>query len=255
MRSRAVFTIVQNEPVFLPLWLDYYGRSFDRTDLYVLDHDSDDGSTEGIAARCNHIRVHRDRSFDHGWLTATVMAFQAFLLQSYARVLFVEADEFVAPDPAFYDGLGDYIDQCAAPLARCTGYEVVHYPDEEPPLKFDQPVLAQRHYWHASTLYSKPLLAAQPVAWSLGFHETTNVPNPAPDAKLFLIHLHRVDYDACVARHRKTASRTWNETDLKEGHGFQNRLVESDEAFKSWYFRGVDNTGRARIPDRVRRLL
>src|SRR5580704_6832116 len=100
MRKRAAFTIVQNEPVFLPVWLQYYGRYFDRTDLYVLDHDSDDGSTAGVGERSNLLRVHRDKSFDHAWLAGTVAAFQAFLLRSYERVLFAETDEIVVADPS-----------------------------------------------------------------------------------------------------------------------------------------------------------
>jgi hypothetical protein len=255
MRASAAFTIVQNESFFLPIWLSYYAQFFDRSDLYVLDHASTDGSTDSIDARCVHIRVHRERSFDHSWLRGTVSAFQAFLLQSYERVLFAEADEIVAPDPAFHAGLGDYLAQCRAPVARCTGFEVVHYPDEEPPLQPDQPLLAQRQYWHASALYSKPLIAARPITWSLGFHTTPDFPEVLPDPHLLLIHLHRLDYDACVARHRRTASATWNEDDLRAGHGMQNRLVDGDRDFMRWYYNGVDNTGRARIPPRVRALL
>ncbi len=256
MRRCAAFTIVQNEPTFLPLWLDYYSRFFAPADLYVLDHDSDDGSTANLETRCRVVQVHRDRSFDHSWLNGTVSAFQAFLLRSYERVLFAESDEFIVPDPAFFDGLHDYIAQCTAPLARCTGYEVVHYPDEEPALKFDErPLLKQRRYWHASRLYSKPLLSAFPTQWSLGFHEAPASPEVEPDNKLFLVHLHRIDYGFCVERHRRTAARKWNEKDLQEGNGFQNRLVEGDERFKTWFFGGVDNTGRARIPERLRTLL
>jgi hypothetical protein len=256
MRPRAAFTIVQNESVFLPLWLEYYSRYFAPGDLYVLDHDSDDGSTAGLFARCNVLQVHRDRSFDHAWLNATVTAFQTFLLRSYERVLFVEADEFVVADPAFYDGLHDYIEQCRVPLARCTGFEVVHYPDEEPPIDFHQrPLLKQRRYWHASRKYSKPLLSSAPTVWSMGFHEAPEALQVKPDPKLFLVHLHRIDYGSCVARHQRTAARKWNETDLRDGLGFQNRLVEGDEQFKTWYFRGEDNGGRGPIPERLRNLL
>lgn len=91
MRNRAVFTIVQNEPVFLPLWLRYYGRYFEPCDIYVLDHDSIDRSTEGVDARYNLLGVHRDESFDHEWLKNTVAAFQTFLLHSYENVLFARS--------------------------------------------------------------------------------------------------------------------------------------------------------------------
>ena len=255
MRRRAAFTIVQNEPVFLPFWLDYYGRYFDAADLYVLDHDSTDGSTDGLGTRCNVVRVHRDLSFDHAWLNGTVTAFHAFLLHSYEHVLFAEADEFVVADPALFRGLDDYIDRSLDRVVRCTGYEVVHYPDEEPALHFDQPVLAQRRYWHPSRLYCKSLLTAVPVSWSVGFHESHDFPNLRPDPNLFLIHLHRVDYAMCAARHRQTAARNWNPSDVREGRGLQNRLVEEDDAFKTWFFQGADNGARECIPEHLRGLL
>ncbi|MGH3827327.1 MAG: RICIN domain-containing protein, partial [Pseudonocardiaceae bacterium] len=45
MGSRAVLTIVRNENVFLPIWLHYYGQFFPAQDMYVIDHQSTDGST------------------------------------------------------------------------------------------------------------------------------------------------------------------------------------------------------------------
>ena len=255
MRRRAVFTIVQNESLFLPLWLDYYGRYFNRTDLYVLDHDSDDGSTARAEGRCNLLPVHRDKSFDHAWLNGIVTAFQTFLLRSYERVLFTEADEIVVPDPAFHAGLDVYIEHCTERVVRCTGFDVVHYPDEEPPLQFERPILAQRNYWHPSRGYCKPLLSAVPMSWSIGFHEAPGFPDLRPDPNLFLIHLHRIDYAACVARHRANAARNWNEHDLKANFGFHNRLVEEDDAFKTWFFGTLENSERQRIPEQFKTLL
>jgi hypothetical protein len=97
-RRRAVFTIVQNEPLMLPLWLGYYGRYFEADDRYVLDHDSTDGSTD-LLEGAHHVPIHRRGSFDHRWLRETVEAFQAFLLSSYDAVLLTELDEFVVADP------------------------------------------------------------------------------------------------------------------------------------------------------------
>ena len=50
-RRKAAFTIVKNEPVMLPIWLSYYSKHFDLQDLYVLDHQSTDGSTAAKARR------------------------------------------------------------------------------------------------------------------------------------------------------------------------------------------------------------
>ena len=69
----AVFTIVQNELVFLPLWLRHYWRHVAPADLYVLDHQSTDGSALEASRRCGArlVPVFRDHSFDHDWLCQT----------------------------------------------------------------------------------------------------------------------------------------------------------------------------------------
>ena len=256
-RPRAVFTIAQNESRFLPLWLRHYGRHFEPSDIYVLDHDSTDGSTAALGDSCHVVPVHCDRIFDQMWLTGTVENFQSFLLRSYAAVLYAEVDEFVVPDASRYPDLGAYIDQLREPAATCTGYNVVHHPDEgEPPLRFDEPVLRQRRYWYPSRKYSKRLLGRVPLSWNVGFHEEFNAPTTRPDPDLYLIHLHRVDYDYCLARHRRAASGNWNQEDLQFNLTWHQRVVEPDE-FRTWFYEGEDLDGAAPevIPDRVRDLL
>jgi hypothetical protein len=253
-RPAAAFTIVQNEPVMLPFWLQYYGRHFAAQDLYVLDHDSTDGSVEEVADRCNVIPVHRTASFDHRWLRGAVEAFQAFLLESYGAVLFTEVDEFVVTDPRHYAGLADYIARLASPAARCVGFNVVHQPDE-PPLTFDEPILAQRSSWHASREYSKRLLSRVPLAWSEGFHDEYNAPDDPPDPALMLVHLHRVDYELCLARHRSSAGRNWSAEDVVRGDGSQNRVADGED-FDRWFYHGPDlDAPREVIPEHLRRAL
>jgi hypothetical protein len=255
-RRRAAFTIVQNEARFLPLWLRYYSHHFAASDIYVLDHDSTDGTAKGLEGLCNVVEVHRDKSFDHMWLVGAVEDFQAFLLRSYETVLFAEVDEFVVADPDHYPGLGAYIDNLRGPAACCTGYNVVHYP-EEPVLRFDEPVLRQRRYWHRSPRkYSKRLLGKIPLAWNVGFHAELNAPTIPPDPHLYLIHLHRIDYDNCLKRHRSASSRRWPEEDLKWNLGWHQRVIEP-EAFREWFFHGEDLEGTERepIPERFRDVI
>ena len=253
-RPRAAFTIAQNEPVMLPVWLDYYSRHFDADDLYVLDHDSTDESTSDLASRCQVVPVHRTASFDHRWLRTTVESFQRFLLQSYETVLFAEVDELVIADPRQYAGLGAYIDALERPAARCSGFNIVQQPDE-PALRFDQPLLAQRRYWHASLQYSKRLLSGVPLRWSVGFHDEYNAPDDPPDPALLLVHLHRLDYDSCLARHRSTAARNWSQEDIINGWGAQAR-IEAPKEFDQWFRTGTEpDAPRELIPDRIRALL
>lgn len=253
-RPRAAFTIVQNEPVMLPLWLQYYSRFFDQDDLYVLDHDGTDGSVETVSGRCRVIPIHRSTSFDHRWLRSTVEAFQTFLLRSYEVVLFAEVDEFLVADPRLYSGLDQYIERLDRAAARCVGFNVVHQSDELP-LRFDRPILAQRRYWHASLDYSKRLLSRIPLRWSEGFHDEYDAPEDPPDSSLMLVHLHRVDYDWCLERHRATAARNWNEADAIRGDGAQNRIAEPEQ-FEQWFRNGLDlDSPRELIPEHLRAVL
>jgi hypothetical protein len=253
-RARAVFTVVQNEPAFLPLWLRYYGGQFEASDIYVLDHESTDRSTEGIGDRCQLVPIHREDSFDHRWLRSTVERFQSFLLCSYGSVLFTEVDEFVVADPTRYESLGSYIEGMEGSAACCTGYNVVQYPDEAQ-LRFDRPVLSQRRNWHPSRRYSKRLLGRVPLSWGVGFHKEYNASDAHPDPELYLIHLHRVDYGLCLDRHRSAASRNWNEADRQHRLGWQSRVVDSDE-FRDWFFHGPDLDGSPEpIPDHVKAVL
>lgn len=237
-RSRAAFTIVKDEAPMLARWLAHYGRSFDPADLYVLDHASTDGGTSGLAGRATVIPVHRDSAFEHRWLRHTVQRFQAFLLQSYKTVVFAEVDEMIVADPRRHEHLGAYIEAMPGPSARCSGFNVVHLP-AEPPLDPDRPVLAQRSTWHASLEYSKRLVSRVPLRWIDGFHVELSQPDGPPDPDLLLVHLHRADHDACLARHRASAARRWLQEDLDGDLGSQNRIADP-EAFEAWFSAGDD---------------
>jgi hypothetical protein len=69
-----------------------------------------------------------------------------------------------------------------------------------------------------------------------------------PDLRL--VHLHRVDYDLCVARHQRWSDRDWSNRDLNEERGHQNRITGGEE-FDRWFFNG---TGFADFPLRVEEI-
>lgn len=241
-RPAAAFTIVQDEPAFLPVWSGYYRRHFAADDLFVLDHDSRDPTTLAVSGRLSRVPVHRLESFDHEWLRDTVAAFQRFLLASYEVVLFAEVDEIVAADPErFPGGLAEYVTRFAsldAPVARCTGYEIVHDArGGEPPLDWSRPILAQRRQCRPSLSYSKPLLARCPLDWTLGFHEleARSPPLPEPDPGLLLLHLHRVDFESCYGRTLGTAARKWSSVDVEQSRGSYHRITDR-ERFERWFY-------------------
>ena len=237
-KRRAVLTIVHNEPVFLPIWLGYYSRFFAPEDIYVVDHDTSDSSTacEGfVRIPVSHGTV------DHTWMVRTIEAKQHELLDRYEVVLVTDVDEIVAPVPE-WGTLGQYIDRFDEEFVNCLGYEVIHLVDREGPFDPSRPVLDQRGYWFANDAYSKPALATGPMRWEPGFHSREDG-RLRLDPDLFLIHLHRMDYEICLARHRYRRGRPWNALDVAENWASHNRIID-EPAFDRWFYEdtGLEGT-------------
>jgi hypothetical protein len=222
--------MVHNESVFLPIWLRYYSRFFRAADIYVLDHDSTDGST--TAGEFVRIPVSHD-SVDHTWMVRTIEGLQHELLDRYDSVLVTDVDEIVAPSPA-WGTLGEYIGRFDEEFVNCLGYEVIHLVDRERPFDPARPVLDQRGYWFANDSYDKPALATEPMRWEPGFHAREDG-RMRLDPDLFLLHLHRMDYETCLARHQYRRSRAWNDLDLAENWATHNRIGDEAE-FARWFY-------------------
>jgi hypothetical protein len=271
----AIFTIVQNEPVWLPIWVDYYRAQIGASHLFVLDHDSTGEGGDVLSELSakfgiNVIPVHRRVSFDHRWLAHTVKLFQHFLLSSYRVVLFAEVDEIVATTPGSkHRNLEQYsagvigskkLLRKPREYVRCTGYEVVHKPEEEPTLDWSKPLLQQRTWWYHSVLYSKTLLSMTPLEWIKGFHALSNEKARIEKMEddLVLIHLHKIDFDFCLAKHEESAKRNWSASDIEDRAGEHNRLRDADQ-LRTWFRSSIDDPSKeARlvpIPDHMKSII
>jgi hypothetical protein len=242
----ALQTMVRDEALFLPIFLRYYSRFFAPEDIYVLDHGSVDGSTEAG----DFVRIPVEREMvDNTWILDQIKSHQRTLLESYDVVLTVDADEIVAPDPA-WGTLGEYLAGFQEDWVNCLGYEILHLPDREPPFDPSRPVLDQRAYWFAADGYDKPSLATVPTPWEIGFHAREDRRlNLDPD--LHLIHLHRLDHELSRARHRRSSEWSWASRDLEGGWGRHNRIA-GDEEFDEWYYGGsCFEEGREIILERI----
>jgi hypothetical protein len=238
--STAAFTIARNEPLFLPLWLTYYSRRVDA--LFVLDHESDDGSTEGLP--CRVVRVSNGgRCFDHAWLCATATTFQTWLLQSYEQVIYSDVDEFLCHP----DGLGAFLAGHRGSSARARGYHLVQ-DDQEAPYEPTRPIMEQRATWRPDPLYDKSLVSRVPLKWDLGFHRLEGLCH-APFAEgLTLVHLHQFDRAACHERHAERLGWQWDEGQLQTRNGEQWRLER--DALDQWLDAGL--AGAEAVPEWVR---
>ena len=245
-KSRAAITIVHNEAVFLPIWLRYYSRFFGPEDLYVLDNETTDGSVE----RDGFVRIPvANDEVDHIWMRETVEGLQHELLDRYDAVLVTDVDEIVSPVPEWGD-LGQYIDRLDEEWVNCMGYEVLHMRDREPAFDTRKPVFHQRGWWYPNDAYDKPALAIEPMTWKPGFHARADS-HARFDPDLRLIHLHRMDYDICLQRHRTRDRRRWAERDQREAWAVHNQITEERE-FARWFSEDSSCEGVEIKPEKVR---
>lgn len=232
VNTRAVITITRNENVFLPIWLRYYSQFFNAEDIYVLDHQSVDGSTD--CGGFNKIPVSQP-VFGDEWQRDLVQHHQHELVDQYDVVLYTDVDEIIAPDPR-YCNLGQYIDRFDQDFVTCKGYEIIHLKEHEQPFDSTKPVLTQRSTWYHNPMYSKTLLARVPMLWHPGFHARIDGEENS-DPNLYLIHLHRMDYDICFARHQERARFPRAENDVKANWSHLNwyMLTDSNEYADVYY--------------------
>ena len=231
----------------LPIWLRYYSRFFKPSDIYVLDNETTDGSTD--ADGFVRVPVRHDR-VDITWMVKTVTAFQHELLERYDVVLFSDTDEIITPIPEWGD-LDAYLRRFDEEFVNPLGYELVHLRDREPKLDLARPILDQRGYWFAHDGYDKPVLATVPMEWVEGFHASADGrQNYDPDLRL--IHLRRMDYDLCLARQQERARRLWDARDVAERWGSYNQ-VEAEHDYEHWFYEetGFDDAGIHMVLERI----
>ena len=225
-KKLAVFTIVFNEKYFLPVWLKHYRETLNLRDIFILDNNTTDGSTDNLAG-CTVINAPSDSSHDAKWLLRKVQAFVRKLLQSYEYVLFSEVDELVCCPGR---DLVEYVINSGKKTLRCTGFEVVHQIDEEPAIDLSGRILQQRSLWYKSLRFSKPLITSVPVHWCVGFHnDRINLPL---DENIILIHLHKICLELAYKRNVERLNiKPLALSCTTSNYGWQNRL-EGQELIK-----------------------
>lgn len=229
-RRRAIITIVHNESVFFPIWLRYYSRFFAPEDIYVFDNETTDGSTD----RGGFVRIPVENdTVDHVWMVNTIQTKQHQLIQRYDVVVVTDVDEIISPVPEA-GSLGEYLDDFDGEWVNCLGYELLHMKDIEAPFDVRKPILEQRRFWFSNAAYSKPAIATVPMKWQPGFHTRADL-EAKMDPDLRLIHLHRMDYDLCMQRHRVRRRKEWADEDREQSWAVHNRIIDPAE-FEDWFY-------------------
>ncbi len=202
----AALTFVRDEGRMLPLWIKYYGAQLGTENLYVVDDNSVDGSTDDLP--CDVLRVPPVRE---GRFESTRMAFlagqSAALLAFYDCVVFCDADEFIVPDPEVYAGLREFIERQGPDVAAVAamGLNVVHAVDFEEALDLSRPVLGQRRLVKFLPLMCKPAIKFAASPWYAASHGLRSPYRVDPD--LWMFHLKFADRELLreVADRRQAA--------------------------------------------------
>jgi hypothetical protein len=221
----AAITMVFNEAVFLPIWLQHYGTAVGAENLFVIDDGSTDLSTS--QAEPYHCLTKRRAAFDEEDRAALVGSFHRELLRHYDVVIYADVDELIVVDPKLGLTLRDYLSAADFDYRNTVGFHIVHHVGREAPISFDQPLFRQRKYAKFDLGYCKPLIAKVPMEWGPGFHWLPQLP-PQYDTNLLLFHLRAMDLAIAQARLKSLQQVAWSSNALAQGHSFQFRLSEAD---------------------------
>lgn len=232
-KKAAIFTIVKNEKYFLPKWIKHYKKFFNSSDIYILDHDTDDGSTNNLDVNVEKLdyKIH----FDHFWLIEVIQNKQKKLLESYDCVIFAESDELIyCPDRNLKDVIDEFINNLDCSFITCTAYELKQN-NTETQLSPEEDIFKKRNYWFRTPTYDKTLITKIPLKYGPGFHSCDYIQkNFYYNVKL--CHLHRCDIELMIQRHIERATK-WN---LKDdgAAGYQHKIVNKEEIIN--YFNNIE---------------
>jgi hypothetical protein len=189
----AVLTMARDEAVLLPKWLGYYGAQVGVENLYIVDDNSRDGGTDGLA--CNVLRVPEIRGGQFEVARSRVLGGLAdALLALYDAVLFVDVDEFVVADPLRFDSLPAFVaEHRNASAVGVLGLNLVHHLGVEAPLDLSRPVLEQRSLAKFVPIMCKPSLNLSGARWVAASHGIRTAYEVSPH--LWMFHLKFADRD------------------------------------------------------------
>jgi len=235
----ATFTVTRNEKVYLPIWVKNALRSFSPEDIYILDHQSSDGSVDFAASiGCNVETIYPPENPDAAWFLERIKEKQRELLKKYDWVLFAETDEFVlSSNSKTLREMAEEAHSAGYDTVRLSGLDVLQDYKTEPNLSFSpgENILENRSrcisYFPPGNLkienaktrmtYSKPNFSRSPTDWTRGFHWVkSGSERITMRDDLFLVHCHFLDVPEADRRHsvRRSSSNELKDGSILDSH-------------------------------------
>jgi len=246
MKNLAIVTFVYNESKQLPRWLRHYSKHVESdSDLYIVDHGSDDGSLDHAPIAVNKIRLTREDGSERlqAWRAQFIANLTNKLLQEYRAVIYTDCDEYLVVDPLVSERLCDYI-KMPNVATNAIGFDVLHDFDKEPPLD-SWPISSIRKNYQFVAAMCKPaiVLSGHNSVWGPGFHVSNMIPK---FGDLYLFHARYADITEGLDRLKITRNIERPEQKFAE----VDHQKISDNTFISWI---TDWIGFDKVDDDVTR--
>lgn len=207
----AVFTLVNNQPEFQELWLKYYSQF--NFHLLILEHVHIKSEEDLICKKTyEHKKIFHSELFDHNFMNDITEKTQNELLKNYETVIYTDIDELIMPKNCT---LEQYCFYNKKPVAQCTGYNLI----------------GEKHIVPCN-MFNKPLITRIPVKWSIGWHNC-NIQSK-PDEDLWLVHIHRMNYEIAKKHWENRKSAKINELSKARKLSWTNYCPLESE-FEEWY--------------------
>lgn len=240
-KKAAIICPIKNEETYIRKFFEYYQKHFDASDIYILDFGSSDEYIKNVIGE-NATVIKTDANIlDAIELFEAMKSVQADLYKKYTYVLPVDVDEII-----FYNqegGLKKYLEETDVELVSCRGHEVIHLPFLEESIDFTKKWFEQIKYWYPNhEHYGKTLISKKQLDWEVGFHtydgETIQIHNKKVDDNLFLIHLHRHDFNTTIGRHKIWSEMEWSKDTIENrlNHHYTEKSIKK---VIEWYYRPV----------------
>jgi len=261
MGKTALVTILKDENIMLPTFMDYYRKNIDDEDIYIYDNGSTDGCVEAHVPDSINVRtidfgqagysgtVKGGYAFDHISIIDTMNSAASVLLNEYKTVIHADIDEIMVPNLEKYEDLRDFLDRNKKKVVTTSGFEIIQAEGEAALDWSNTPLLEQRSKWWQSKAMCKPLVLREFQRWKVGHHRGMA---DIPDPNLLLLHLHRLDWNTIKKEHARKAAYIWSPEEIESGRGVHNRVTD-DVELKKWFTKGHKNA--TEYPDWVRRVI
>ena len=209
MKKIAVLTMARNDENFLRKWVEYYSALLGEENLFIYMDGLDQHAPTNAGQKAVHVQLcpHPQsgvvdfEKYRLGFLSDRAAELFA---AGYEIVIGVDADEFLAVDPAVGKSLPQYLDGLKIDgSVSALGLDVGHIKTQEAPFDWSRPFLQQRSRARVFSRYTKPSVLGAPLRWGSGFHRIKGK-NFHIDPNLYLFHYGCFDYDFLMAKARDT---------------------------------------------------